>query len=570
MPTRTRLQTAPGQSAPETRTPAQMRPAAGLAAPVVVLKFDRSLFRTPDHAPIVASEVYRRVRDGARVVAVVSAADEAAPDAYPGDDAGAPGLQRVGEAGAAARLALALERIGVRVEVLDPAAIGLAVQGADAADAEPVAVDATRLLKHFEACEVLIAPGSAAHEASGGLAPLGAGGADVTAVFLAHALGAERLQFLRATPEPSGRLDWDTARSCAIAAPKALDAAERAGRPVEVATCGAADATVIGASPARICTQGAPEPAHRLDVVLLGFGTVGRGIYEHLILRPNLYRVRRILVRDPLQHAGAAPQALFTTNPEDIAATPADLLIEAMGGTGLAGRLVCDALNRGVDVVTANKALVATQFGALHAAAARTGAHLRFSASVGGGAPVLEAVSRIAETEEIIRVEGILNGTSNFVLARLAEGASLADAVRIAQEKGFAEADPSGDIDGKDAAEKIALVAHAAFGEAPALSAIPRASLRDLEPGAAARAHAGGGAIKQIATCERGAGGARVTLEVVGAGDPFTEVYEERNAVRITLANGGVAVVRGKGAGRWPTAEAAFADVEDIRRARTA
>jgi homoserine dehydrogenase len=169
-----------------------------------------------------------------------------------------------------------------------------------------------------------------------------------------------------------------------------------------------------------------------------------------------------------------------------------------------------------------------------------------------------------------VSVEGVMNGTCNYLLSRLAEGWSFDDALARAQELGFAEADPSADLDGHDAADKLAVLAREAFGVALQPGLIPKHSLRDLVPGVAGEALQRGEVLKQVGRCQLlpdGSVEAEVRVLALPASHPLAGAHNEENRFLITDVEGKVHEVFGKGAGRWPTATAVFADVMDAQRA---
>jgi homoserine dehydrogenase len=227
-------------------------------------------------------------------------------------------------------------------------------------------------------------------------------------------------------------------------------------------------------------------------------------------------------------------------------------------------------------VVTGNKAALARHWDSLHACAARHGGALRFSAAVGGGAPIIETLRRLKG--EVIAVEGVMNGTCNFLLGRLGEGWGFDRALATAQELGFAEADPTGDVDGHDAADKLSILVREAFGVAVPPHLIPKQSLRDLAYDAAAQASARGEVLKQVGRCWLGDDGvARASVRVVSlpAAHALANVRNEENCFLVTDRRGKLHQVHGKGAGRWPTATAVMADIQDakaaiLRKARSA
>jgi homoserine dehydrogenase len=270
-----------------------------------------------------------------------------------------------------------------------------------------------------------------------------------------------------------------------------------------------------------------------------------------------------VLVRKPNRYEGAT----FTIDPDEVLAFEPDILVETLGGPDMPAELMRNALVAGAQVVTANKAAVAKHWDSLHACAARGGGELRFSAAVGGGAPIVETLRRL---DGVVSLEGVMNGTCNYLLSRLGEGWSLADALKKAQELGFAEADPAADLDGDDAAQKLSILIREAFGVALLPDRIAKHSLRDLVPNAAREALERGEVLKQVARCHLLADGsleAEVQVVALPASHPLAVPVNEENCFLVTDAAGKVHRVFGKGAGRWPTATAVFADVMDAQRA---
>lgn len=305
----------------------------------------------------------------------------------------------------------------------------------------------------------------------------------------------------------------------------------------------------------------------RKRVALAGFGVVGGGVYERLRSQPDRYELVGIVCRDPARLAEAgATISLFARDIESLA--PFDILVEAIGGLEPAGDMVVAALARGADVVTANKTLMSRRFAAIEEAAAETGAEVLYSAAVGGGVPMLETVDEIARRRGIVGLEAVINGTTNFVLDRLGAGAGLEEAIREAQAAGFAEADPSADIDGVDAAEKLSLLARRAFGANVDPAGVGRdrlASLPAAEIAAAARA---GAPFKQVASAVVVAEKLKleVRLRQVEAGEPLARPKLEENCLVISCADGHRRTLHGKGAGREPTSESVFGDIARLAR----
>src|SRR5690606_25432776 len=221
--------------------------------------------------------------------------------------------------------------------------------------------------------------------------------------------------------------------------------------------------------------------------------------------------------------------------------------IEALSDSSTALALMRAALARGVHVVSASKQAIASDPAGLESLARAHDALFLYSASVGGGAPLLETVRRARRSGPIARLEGVLNGTTNYVLNRLTQGVAFHDAVEAAQKAGFAEQDPSADLEGRDAAAKLSILAHAA-GRLLRTATIRR---EPLAPSGAAVAHG----TRQIARADFVTGSAAVSVEIAPPGSDFHDLGDEWSALRVVLADGRVFTAKGRGAGRTPTAE---------------
>lgn len=554
--------------------------------PLCVLKFGSSVLADEGDYRTAAQEIYRHIRAGEKIVAVVSAlhgetdqllAQAARIGGDPADSFVAR-LVRIGELRSAALLGLALERMGVRTATLDPHEMGLAAEG-PALDANLTRVDVSAVAERLACHDVIVVPGFIAAHAEHGVAALGRGGTDLSAVFLAGRLGSRRVRLLKDVDgvyhedparnpqaERYGTLGYDAAAAASqgLIQPKAIEAAKAEGIVMEVAAIAHHEATLIADLPAR---REVPRPFRRLKVALLGCGDVGAGLLSYLKERPDLFDLNPVLVRSPARHVGIFDHD-FTATIDDATAGGVDLLIELIGGVEPAATIMCEALARGTHVVTANKAALAARHDALHAAARDGGGLLFHAAAVGGGAPILETIERL-RGREVVAVEGVMNGTCNFLLSKLEEGWTFDAALARAQALGFAEADPAMDVDGGDAADKLSLIVRAAFGIGLAPERIARESLRLIAPEAARAALARGERLKQVGRCRRLADGA-VTAEVRIAAlpldHPLAGARNEENRFRITTADGVVHDIYGKGAGRWPTSAAVFADVMDLQR----
>jgi len=277
--------------------------------------------------------------------------------------------------------------------------------------------------------------------------------------------------------------------------------------------------------------------------------------------------IEKILVRDLAKARPGVDRHLLTTRATDVLDANCDLIVEVVGGVHCAGAYVRRAIANGRHVVTANKALLAECGRDLFAAAGRRGVSIGFEASVCGGIPVIRAIRDGLAADTIDSLRGILNGTSNYILTRIeSEDLSFADALRLAQERGFAEADPSLDIDGEDAAQKLRILASLAFDEPIVRGSI--AGIRGITRDDVHRARDRGCVIRHVATAYRVSGGIelRVAPEELPPSDVLACVREEFNAVVIHGRAAGEITLMGRGAGAGPTAAAVISDVISVRR----
>ena len=317
-----------------------------------------------------------------------------------------------------------------------------------------------------------------------------------------------------------------------------------------------AGVTVV-AGPATVPDRARSGRARVLRVGLAGCGVVGGGVLSRLRTDPR-FEVVGVLVRDPGKPRDPGiPRGLAVSDPAALLAREPDILVEAISdaSTGLA--LIRAALSRGVDVISANKQAVGADLPALVSLAAASGARLHYSACVGGGAPLIETVRRARAHGAVVRIEAVLNGTCNFILNRLADGLPFEAALAAAREAGFAEADPSADLSGLDAAAKLAILGHEALQGGLIVGDLPRETLAaDTAP-----SH---GRIRQLARLDVRTGEAGVSLRAVDGDLLFADLPDEWNAVRVTTGDGRVFTARGRGAGRVPTAESLWADLGDV------
>jgi homoserine dehydrogenase len=480
-------------------------------------------------------------------------------------------LVSTGEVVSASHVWLGCDRAGLAAVAVDPREIGLSVRG-PALDAIPIGVNAPQLSRLLDSHAVVVVPGFFGIDQDGRVALLGRGGSDLTALLLGEAIGA-RCRLIKDVPglyerDPSrpgpfarrfGRITFADAERLdgAILQRKALAYARSRRFEFEVAAIGQGDATVVGAARTEFAMDVPITPSR---VALLGCGVVGRGVWQHLHRASDAFEVVGVAVRSPKRHADVInPSSLHTDAIALARHGAADIVVETIGGTDVALACVEAAIARGVDVVTANKALLAEHGERLAALADASGARLYASAAVGGAAPVLESIVHLAP-RGVAAIEGVLNGTTNHILGLRAQGMPFSDALREAQSLGFAETDPRSDLHGTDAATKLILACRKAFGRDP-----DRMQVSGLDPSAAyiefdrlvARASWQGSELV-----------GSVRVERLPHDHPLLRARGVWNRVIVTLRDGSRRIIDGKGAGRWPTAEALFADVREARQSR--
>lgn len=548
---------------------------------IIVLKFGGSVLASEDRLALAVHEIYRWRRDGWKVVAVVSAlagrTDELIERCARGFERASPHAMAAvvagGELESAALLGVLLDRAGVPASVLSASAARLIADG-NALDASPAAVDVSVLREALELDGVVVFPGFIGIDRRGRTVLLGRGGSDLTALFLASALNAQRCRLVKDVPAlferdpslpgpPPRRYEiasWRDALNTdgTIVQHKAVRFAQSLNLNFELASLNSARPSVIGGD--RSVLAPAPAPRAPTRVAILGLGSVGRGVYEHLRKVPGEFEIVGIAARHAAKHPDI-PDAIFTTDAAALAARAGDIVVESIGGLHPALEAARAALSRGAHFVTANKALIAAHGDELRALAQKHGGSLRYSASVGGGVPVLELARRLA-SKSVVSIEAVLNGTSNYVLDACASGNTLDEAVKSAQQLGFAEADPSRDLDGRDAGDKLAVLASelgAALGE------IRRETINQQTLDAPRTT--GASVTRQVARLELGGRpGASVTVRRLDPAHPLALLREEQNGVIIECAGGERRTLIGRGAGRWPTAESVLADILEVRR----
>jgi homoserine dehydrogenase len=321
----------------------------------------------------------------------------------------------------------------------------------------------------------------------------------------------------------------------------------------------------------------------KVKVGIVGMGTVGSGVAKLLLdfgdrtarHAGRTLWLQKVVVRDVDKPRDCdLPAGVLSDHLKDITGDP-ELVVVAhlVGGLEPAREIMLNLLDSGKNVVTANKLLLAEHGPELFDRARTLGRSIAFEAAVAGGIPIIANISTCLSPNQIESVQGILNGTSNFILTQMEErNADYKDAVAEAQRQGYAEADPTLDVDGSDAAQKLAILAHLAFGARVHWSNIPRQGIDTLNAADLRYAKQMGYRVKLIASAELVPEGLElhVSPTLVKIGTPLAEVRGAYNAIRVVGDAVGPLFFHGRGAGQMPTASAVVADLIDTVVGRTA
>lgn len=315
-----------------------------------------------------------------------------------------------------------------------------------------------------------------------------------------------------------------------------------------------------------------------VKIGLVGTGTVGGGCLDILSNHKQDFlrhfgidlELTRVCSRDPQAAASRGLQDIFTTDYHDVINDPEiDIVVELIGGTGVAKSVIVEALQAGKHVVTANKAIMATSGEEIMDLAEEKGLEIAFEASVGGGIPIIDPLKHSLIANRIDSIMGIVNGTTNYMLTRMDEDSLDYDAaLKEAQERGFAEADPTADVDGLDAAAKIAILASIAFNSRVTMDQVYTEGIRRISPVDLANAHDSGYVVKLVAHARRGESGVDVRVhptmipedhQLATVNGVFNAIFVEGDAVGQTM-------FFGEGAGAGPAASAVMGDVLEVAR----
>ncbi len=320
----------------------------------------------------------------------------------------------------------------------------------------------------------------------------------------------------------------------------------------------------------------------KTNVAIVGLGTVGSGVARLLLDHGDRTArhagrtlwLKKAVVRDLAKRRDVdLPDGVLTDSIQEVIDDPEiEVVAQLIGGLEPARTVMLQLMEAGKDIVTANKALLAEHGPELFTRAQQLGRSIAFEAAVAGGIPIVANISQCLSANQIRSLEGILNGTSNFIVSQMDEyGTEYEAVVAEAQKRGYAEADPSMDVDGTDAAQKLAILSHLAFGATADWTEIPKVGIDGLDPDDLRYAKELGYRIKLLAVANLAEDGLELSVAptLVRIGTPLAEVRDAFNAIRVAGDAVGPVFYHGLGAGQMPTASAVVADMIDTAVGRT-
>ncbi len=302
----------------------------------------------------------------------------------------------------------------------------------------------------------------------------------------------------------------------------------------------------------------------KMNIAILGYGVIGKGVFEICKNMPNI-EVVKILERKEKFDQNHID--LFTDNPEDIFKNrKVDLVVEVLGGYEFAKSMIVEALKYEKHVVTANKEVIAKDIEFLIQLANRSNSYIAYEASVGGAIPIIKNIKELKKVNKISKISGILNGTTNFILTKMFEGLDFNEALKEAQRLGFAEADPTADLEGYDMMRKIAILSDLAWDTFIDINQIPQIGISNITKEDVIKAKQNNQVIKFV--CESSLNDGHIEIKVEPKLFPsnhfFSNVNNEFNAVILETYPNDTLTFIGKGAGSLPTASAVVLDIVDI------
>lgn len=548
---------------------------------IAVLKFSGSLLSKIEEIPQAVHEIYQYLRAGYRVLAVVSAMDDNNIK-YPGvdnfeEDGFVPPapefaeLLATGETAAACLFTIGLDRAGIKAKKLHHQCL-LTKNALLNSDPESFTTDLVTSL--FARYSVLVLPGAIGYDQAKKTTLLGRKGADYTAIYAAWSLHADECViykningvYEKETKDAEARRYEALSYTDLLRLPspiihhKAIKFAEAQNISFSIKSLTNTYKTTVGAAPSTFFSQ--TETITPLNVTLLGLGTVGFGVYKHLLANPHLFNIVGIAVNELKKHERKQlPNNLISDNWAELLARNCDVVIELTGDPAGSEAMIRQALTQSCHVITANRALIAEKGVELCQLALQNKVQLLYSASIGGAIPVIEVLQN---TSDIKAITGILNSTCNFILDKVKDGQTLNHTLSLTKILGLSENESTLDLYGVDASQKALILSRVAFGREP--DSIDTTGIQYLDETKIRDAHLAGKNIRLVVNCtlENNIIEAKVEPVAIDLNHSLAHVTGIHNAVLIHTQHNEIIELHGTGTGRWPVAESVFADLLDL------
>ncbi len=545
---------------------------------IAVLKFSGSLLSKIEEIPQAVHEIYQYLRAGYRVLAVVSSMDNN-NSKYPGienfEEEGvippAPEFAELlasGETATACLFTIGLDRAGIKAKKLHHQCL-LTKNSLLNSDPESFTTDLVASL--FERYSVLVLPGAIGYDQAKKTTLLGQKGADYTAIYAAWSLHADTCViykdingiYEKETKDSEPRQYDALSYSDLLKLPspiihhKAIKFAEAQNISFSIKSLTKLFKTTVGEAPSTFYSQN--ETVNPLNVALLGLGTVGYGVYKHLLANQHLFNIVGIAVTDLKKHERAQlPKDIISNNWTEILSRNCDVVIELTGDAASSEAMIRQAITQGCHVITANRALIAEKGIELCQLAAKNKVQLLYSASIGGAIPVIEALQNIGDVKSIT---GILNSTCNFILDKVKEGQTLNHTLSLTKILKLSENESTLDLYGIDASEKAIILSRIAYGRDP--DSVDITGIQYLDETKIREAHLAGKNIRLVVNCTLENHHIKTKVEpiTIDLNHSLAHVTGTHNAVLIHTKHNGILELHGTGAGRWPVAESVFADL---------
>ena len=539
---------------------------------IAVLKFSGSLLSKMEEIPQAVHEVYQYLRLGYRVLAIVSSIDNSAK--YPGLDSfetegfipPAPEfaeLLATGETAAACLFTMGLDRAGIKAKKLNHQCL---ITKNSLLNADPESFTKDLVSSLFERYSVLVLPGAIGYDQTKKTSLLGQKGADYTAIYAAWSLRADKCVIYKEVCDTELKRYESLCYSDLLKLPspiihhKAIKFAEAHNVCFSIKSLTNVYKTVVGSAPSTFFSQN--ETIIPLKVALLGLGTIGFGVYKHLLANQHLFTITGIAVLDLKKHQrDQLPPTLISDNSAEILGRKCDVVIELTGDPVHSEAIIRQALSQGCHAITANRALIAEKGIELCEFATQNQVRLLYSASIGGAIPIIETLQNINNVKTIT---GVLSSTCNFILDKVTEGQTLNHTLSLTKILGLSESEPTLDLYGINASQKATILCRAAFGRNP--DSIDVTGIQCLDETKIREAYAACKNIRLVVNCtfENNIIKANVEPVAIDINHCLAHVTGTQNAVVIETQDNITMELHGTGVGRWPVAESVFSDLLEL------